>query len=305
MRLCNDAHLKIPLLMVPLAALLLTTSPLFAQRSKTPPRPPITTATNLPAHVAVKGALKVALRDRAIRARVQYSVSRMMSIWRPFAVVNGYWVTPFPLKALYRDHVIEAALLPHLGANGQALLYSVAHDYNVNSLALLLTPLALEHFLLNPSQDVRACVGSAAVNATAPRLHVPATIILSLSGSVAPLYDVFFLEYSDAGDWHNKPPMYGPLDLDGDRQKNSVDHDDDGDGKLDYNDVYPFDAARNVCECGRVDAISFASKAPREFLPDLVSVLSASRAALPNGISLGLGPPYLSPGSPGVITIVF
>jgi hypothetical protein len=288
----------------------------WAQRKKSPPKK--TTTAPLPAVTptaserstavaargrpvstaagrAVNGALKTALANANVRNAVRAEVLRQLRVRRPFAIVNGYWVSAVDLAPVYQAAAVRHALLAALGASGPQLIKDAG--VSADRLTISFVPAAFGQALLPRfTSDITATLG---VNAL--RNHMtdvgPLVMIVVLAGSG--LITTISLAESLAAflDWlfREEPSQTGDCDDTGPTG------DCDGDGVQNSDDEYPYDKDKSICDCGRPRAaISFTTSAGGD-LPSLVRILDATQVQRARLVSLGA----LLPGRPNTLAVLF
>jgi hypothetical protein len=264
-------------------ALLLTVAmalPLQAQR----PRPSTTKSSTLSAAEIsqVHAAFRATVQSPATRAAVRTAVLRQLRRVDPIAHVNGHWVVPIDVAAIYNDPAVRTALIARLGSSPLAgRLNQLTFAGAADRLGLAFIPNQFGDQILGTSVgQVRGSLAKALFLQNTTDLMPGVTLDGARAGLTGArvMFDLGTGILSDIADaftnwWSGsagpKDPNTGlelddpNADPDGDGVPNRLDGDDDGDGTSDEDDQAPYDPGTQICyDCmGRAKSAVFTNTA--------------------------------------------
>ncbi len=255
----------ISLLIVPLVL----AAPVQAQR--TTKASPLTTAEVRQIHTAFRAALG----NATVRADVKSAVQQQLRTINPIAFVNGNWVVPIDVAAIYNNSNVRAAIIAQLGASPLTARFGQIASLGVDErLGLAFVPNSLGQPLLGTSvASLRTSLAQAAflqnttdmtpgvtLDGVRAGLTGAMVILEGTKGVLSGFADAFTNWWTNTGgpkDPNTGLEMDNPnADPDGDSIPNRLDGDDDADGTPDEEDSAPYDPGTQICyDCmGRASA---------------------------------------------------
>lgn len=252
--------MKTPVLVGLLIVPLVVVTPAQAQRPTK--ASPLTTAELREVHTAFRATLN----NPAARAAVKTVLQQQLRAVQPIAFVNGSWVVPIDVAAVYNHSTLRAAILAQLGTSAVAGRFGQIATIGVDErLGLVFVPNQLAHSLLGPSvASLRGSLAQAAflqnttdmnpmdmVEGARVGMTGAMAIFESTKGMLGGLADAFSNWWTNTGgpkDPNTGLEMDDPnADPDGDGVPNRLDGDDDGDGAPDKDDSAPYDPGTQIC----------------------------------------------------------
>jgi hypothetical protein len=224
---------------------------------------------------AVHTAFRATLSNATVRTAVKSAVQQQLRSVPPIAFVNGNWVVPIDVAAIYNNSGVRPAIIAQLGTSSVAGRFGQIATVGVDArLGLVFVPKDLGQQLLGTSvASLRGSLAEAAFlqNTTdlmpgvtldgAKAGMTGALVILDATmGMLGGFADAFSNWWTNTGgpkDPHTGLEMDDPnADPDGDSIPNRLDGDDDGDGTPDEDDSAPYDPGTQICfDCmGRASA---------------------------------------------------
>jgi hypothetical protein len=249
----------------------------------------------------INNALRVSLGTATAREAFKTAIRQQLRTKRPIAFVNGYWVTPIDLAAVYAAPDVRAGISTALAGNVLAGRLNDLVQSNLGGrIGLAFTPNNLAPEVIGPAigsirhalaGDILSMKATDMAAAGGAALGIGGTVVISVAVGIATS-----LVASAIYGWWTAPQ--GPMDPntglpiddenadpDNDNVPNRLDGDDDGDGTPDDKDSAPYDPKSSICDCGRPVVFGFTNNNSTQILQNLATAFTSMPRA--QGVSLG------------------
>jgi hypothetical protein len=270
-----------------------------------PARPSVAVpAPSLTPSVQVMSAYRAALNQPAVRSAADAEIRRQLRTIQPIAFVNGVWVTPIDVSAVYSQAPVRASLMNYLqGVPGglQGLNTMVAGRTDV---ALIFTPNHLADMLQIPRADVMRMLGVDALRVKATDGYLnPQTSGVNVYAAWGYIKEAFNWM---AAWWQNHQNEKQQQKTRDNCQDKGPTGDCDGDGVSNEDDACPYDPdckheKGSFVGCVIITCQTFTTNMSLEFESVIQQITTQIRQAGPAGQITPLGQTAMGQPSIGIV----
>lgn len=266
-----------------------------------PVRPPV--AAPVPT-LQVMSAYRAALSQPLVRGAVDAEIRRQLRTIRPIAFVNGYWITPIDISAVYAQAPVRASLVNTLRHIQGGLLTLDAVVTGRTDVALVFTPNQLADVIQIPRADVTRMMGLDALRVRAVDGY------LNPQPSGANVFAVWgYLKEAFnwmAAWWQNHKNEQQQKKTRDNCQDKGPDGDCDGDGTRNGDDACPYDPdckheKGSFVGCVIVTCQTFTTEHSVEFESIIQQITTQIRQAGPANQIMPLGQGTMGQASIGIV----
>ena len=289
----------------------------FVQAEETPPqdaveeravprfpgRPPVNAPAPAPSG-QVMSAYRAALSQPLVRSAADAEIRRQLRTIRPIAFVNGYWITPVDISAVYSQVAVRTPLINSLRGIPGGLHNLDTVVAGRTAVALAFTPNQLADVLQVPRLDVMGMVGPNAFRAKALDSYLNpqpgGTNVFTVWGYIEGAINWM------AAWWQNHQNEKQQQQTRDNCQDKGPDGDCDGDGTRNADDACPYDPdckheQGSFVGCMIITCHTFTTEFSGEFEGIVQQIATQIRQAGPAGQIMPLSQGTMGPATIGVV----